>query len=52
MHTSLVSAPREILQGLPLPLVLLAYSPVLVAAAVLVVGTICEAFRGLRRPHK
>ena len=45
MHTTVITGPNQALQGLPLSYVLLAYSPVIVAALILIIGTIWEMFK-------
>jgi hypothetical protein len=46
---NLISAPKQILDGMPMGLVLLAYSPVIVCAIVLVIGTIIQTFQHLNK---
>jgi hypothetical protein len=46
---NLISAPKQILDGMPMGLVLLAYSPVIVCAIVLVVGAIVETCKYLNK---
>lgn len=46
---NLISGPMQILDGLPMSLVLLAYSPVIIFAIVLVIGTIIETFQHLNK---
>ena len=42
MHTILIDAPKRLLGDAPLPVVLAVYSPVLVFAAILIVGAIWQ----------
>lgn len=47
MYTNLISAPKQILQDTPISLVLLAYSPVIIFAIILVVGAIIQTCKHL-----
>lgn len=49
MYTNLISAPKQIFHDMPTSLVLLAYSPVIIFAIVMVVGTIIETCQHLNK---